>query len=181
MTEIEVKIRVDNLNQIKKSILENGALLTKPRYLEKNTLYDYPAHSLYRKQQAIRIRCIEKKTFLTFKGRPQPSRKFKIREEYETEVKNRKHVEKILKSLGLIPVFQYQKYRTAFRKKHLIIFLDETEAGDFLELEGQRNDIVNFAKILGFSRPDFIKTDYIQLLKREKEKNKDKEKRKNKI
>lgn len=170
MTEIEVKIRVEDITKIKKSILKNGAHLIKPRHFEKNTLYDYSSKSLYQKQQALRIRSIDKKTFLTFKGQPQKSRKFKIREEYETEVKNKKHIEKILKSLGLVPVFQYQKYRTIFQKKHLKICLDETAAGNFLELEGPRNAIVNFAQALGFSKQEYIKTDYIQLMKKEKEK-----------
>ena len=170
MTEIEVKIRLEDITSIKKSILANGAHLTKPRHFEQNTLYDYPSQSLYQKQQALRIRYINKKTFLTFKGQPQPSRKFKIREEYETEVKNRKHLEKILKSLGLAPVFQYQKYRTIYQKKHLKICLDETTVGNFLELEGQRNNIVNFAQALGFTKQEYIKTDYIQLIKKEKEK-----------
>jgi adenylate cyclase class 2 len=116
----------------------------------------------------LRVRKIHKKTFLTFKGPQQKSRKFKIREEFETEIKNEKHLRKILKSLGLQPVFQYQKFRTVYRKKKLTICLDETQIGDFLELEGQQSEIVRFAHSMNFSKDDFIKQDYVQLIQKEK-------------
>lgn len=165
MKEIEVKIEVSDLEDIKKRILSCGASLEKRRFLEENTLYDYPSQSLYEKGEALRLRKINKKYFLTFKGSPQKSRKFKVREEYETEVKNGKQFQKILKKLNLKPVFNYKKYRTLFRKRGLKICLDETLVGDFIELEGDREQIVRFALALGFSKKDFVKQDYIQLIK----------------
>ncbi len=167
MIEIEVKIKVKDTQSIAKKILDQGAELLKERFLEENTLYDLPSRLLYKKRQALRLRTIDKKIFLTFKGAPQKSRKFKIREEYETEVKNEKQSKKILKSLGLKPVFNYKKHRTAFRKKRLKIYLDETSVGNFIELEGQREEIVNFARALGFTKKEFIKLDYIQLIEKQ--------------
>ena len=168
MVEIEVKIKIKDLSAIKERILQIGANLEKERILEENTLFDFPTAILYEKRQALRLRKIGKKTFLTFKGTPQESRKFKIRDEYETEVKHQKQLKKILKSLGLLPVFDYQKYRIVFKKGSLKINLDETSAGNFMEMEGERNEIVKFAKALGFSKDEFIKLDYIQLIKKEK-------------
>ena len=165
MLEIEVKIKIEEVESVSQKITAQGALLTKERYLEDNTLYDFPSQLLYKKNQALRLRKINRKTFLAFKGPPQKSRKFKVREEYETEVKNAKQLKKIMKSIGLIPVFNYKKHRTIYRKKNLKICLDETQAGNFIELEGERSDIVRFAKALGFSKREFIKSDYIQLLK----------------
>jgi len=165
MLEIEVKIKVDNLDAVRVKLEQQGAVLFHDRHYESNTLYDFRDSLLYSKQFALRVREKNKKGFLTFKGAKQGSRKFKIREEYETEVKNIKHLRKILQSLGLIPVFQYQKYRTVYRKKKLLICLDETPVGNFIELEGDQSDIVRFAQALGFSKQDFIKDDYIQLLK----------------
>jgi predicted adenylyl cyclase CyaB len=165
MIETEVKIRIKDIDSAVKRIIQQGARLEKERYLEENTLYDFPSQLLYKKRQALRLRKINKKTFLTFKGAPLKSRKFKIREEYETEVKNEREFKKILKSVGLSPTFQYKKYRRVFRKKRLKICLDETPAGNFLELEGEREDIVKTAKALGFSKKEFIKSDYIQLIK----------------
>jgi predicted adenylyl cyclase CyaB len=170
MVEIEVKIKVKDLNDAERKILQLGAKLEKERFFEENTLYDFPHEALYKKRQALRLRKIGKKTFLTFKGAPQKSRKFKIRVEHETEVKHQKQLKKILKSVGLVPAFDYQKHRTVFRKGSLKICLDETSIGNFMEMEGERNKIVKFAQALGFSKDEFIKLDYVQLIKKEKEK-----------
>lgn len=168
MLEIEVKIKIEHLAEVKEKILSLGATLIKERHEHDDTFYDFPSLELRRKHHALRVRKINKKTFLTFKGPEQQSRKFKIREEFETEVKNERHLRKILKSLGFQPVFQYSKFRTVFRNKRLTICLDETPVGNFLELEGQQSDIVKFAHKLDVSKEDFIKLDYVQLIQREK-------------
>jgi len=170
MVEIEVKLRIKDIGPITNKIINQGAKLEKERFFEENTLYDSPSHLLYKKRQALRLRKINKKTFFTFKGAPQKSRKFKIREEYETEVKNEKQLKKILKSIGLSPVFNYKKHRTVYRKKRLKICLDETPVGNFIELEGERGEIVKVAKALGFTKKEFIKLDYIQLLEKQEKK-----------
>ncbi len=167
MVEIEVKIRIIDIKNLGEKILQLGAKLEKERFYEENTLYDFPSKILYKKRQALRLRKMNKKSFLTFKGPPQKSRKFKIREEYETEVKNEKQLRKILKSLGFVSVFNYEKHRTVYRKKSLKISLDETSIGNFIELEGKRGEIVKFADALGVSKREFIKLDYIQLIKKE--------------
>ena len=164
MLEIEVKIRVENPESTAQKLKELGAEVDKVRHNEENTLYDSVTRQLQRKGCALRLRRMGKKTFLTFKGARKKSRKFKIREEYETEVKNEKQMKNILKSLGFQPVFEYKKHRTVFRKKKLKICLDETSVGTFLELEGQRSDIVRFAQALRISKKDFITKDYIQLI-----------------
>ncbi len=165
MLEIEAKLKIDDLDLIRAKLGRSGAVLFKERRFEQNVLYDLPENTLLRKRCALRLRIVGNKAFLTFKGPQQKSRKFKIREELETEVKNPKHMQKILNALGYRIVFRYQKYRTVYRKKKLIICLDETHVGHFLELEGERSTIVRFAKSLGFTKPEFIKADYIALLK----------------
>lgn len=165
MTEVEVKIRIDSIEKTAEKIVASGAELMKERHREENTLYDFPSHSLFRQKHALRLRTANKKTFLTFKGSPLKSRKFKIREEYETEVKNGKQMKKILKELGFIPVFQYQKYRTTYRLKKCKLCLDETSIGSFLELEGEQSHIVRAAESLGFNKKQFVKLDYVQLIK----------------
>lgn len=164
MLEIEVKVRTSDLKKIQKKLLSLGAKLYKPRYFEENTLYDFPEKKLTNRNQALRLRSWGKKNILTYKGELQKSRKFKIRNEYETEVKNKKQMQKILSSLNLKQIFSYQKYRTEFRTKKLKIYLDETKAGKFIEFEGEREDIVEFTNKMGFSKKDFIKTDYVSLI-----------------
>jgi predicted adenylyl cyclase CyaB len=168
--EIEVKIKADNLASLRQNLLILGARLEKERYAENNTLYDFRSGSLYQKRCALRLRVIGKKAFLAFKGTPLKSRRFKVREEFETEVRDEKQIKKILRSLGFFPVFSYRKHRTVFRTNRLKICLDETGAGNFCEFEGERSDIIKFAKKLDFSRADLIKLDYVQLLQRAEKK-----------
>ena len=167
MTEIEVKIRVDNFEKLEQKLATLGAELVKGRHWEENTLYDFPSKSLFSQKRALRLRLENKKAYLTYKGPPQKSRKFKIREEFETEVKKGKQTKKILKELGLIPTFQYKKHRTIYRLKKCKICLDETSVGNFVELEGEQSQIVRIATSLGFQKKEFIKLDYIQMIKNE--------------
>ena len=164
MTEIEVKIRINDTEKLAEKLIALGAKLVKDRHWEKNTLYDFPSKLLYNQHRALRLRTENKKAYLTFKGPLQKSRKFKIRKKYETEVKNVKQTKKILKELGFVPTFGYDKYRTIYRVKKLKICLDETSIGNFVELEGEQTHIVRFANSLGFAKKEFIKKDYTQLL-----------------
>lgn len=162
--EIEVKIRIENLDSIRQKLEKVGAVLHRDRHFEENVLFDLPDEVLFHKQSALRLRISGKKSYLTFKGPVQKSRRFKVREEFETEVRNPKQAAKILRALGYREVFRYRKHRTVFRTKKITVCLDETAVGSFIELEGDRSDIVRFARTLGFSKQDFIKTDYITML-----------------
>ncbi len=168
MIEIEVKIKIADIEPYHDKLKRLGAECIKPRHFEENVLYDYSEKPLFHRRKALRLRRMGKKTFLTFKGTPQRSRQFKIRDEFETEIKNQKEMKKILKALGLKPVYEYRKHRTVYKKKQIKICLDEISIGQFIELEGPQSDIVRFAQTLGFSRKDFIKDDYISLLSQEK-------------
>jgi adenylate cyclase class 2 len=169
MLEIEVKIRIQDPESVRDKLLTLGAAVTRDRVLEENVLYDFPAGTLKSGRRALRLRKSGKRATLTFKGSPQKSRSFKVREEFETGVSDSGQVRKILQALGLQPTFSYRKHRTLFRKGHLVICLDETPVGAFLELEGERHEITRFARALGFGRADFIQTGYIEMIEREKE------------
>ncbi|MBM3305198.1 MAG: class IV adenylate cyclase [Candidatus Aminicenantes bacterium] len=164
MTEIEVKIRIEDPRAMRVKLLGLGAVLARERHLETNVLYDFPDGALRRGRRALRLRATGKRATLTFKGAPQGSRSFKVREEFETQVHDPRQARKILEALGLRPAFTYRKHRTVFRKGRLAVCLDETSAGVFLELEGKRHEIVRFARALGYGRADFLKTDYVELI-----------------
>jgi adenylate cyclase class 2 len=163
LVEIEIKIKINNPAGLHSALLGAGAHLAKERTAEENILYDFRSGVLYEKRVALRLRRAGKKTFLTFKGMPQKSRRFKIRQEFETEVKNEKQMKRILAGLGMVPVYRYKKFRTGYRTNRLRISVDETAAGCYLELEGQRSDIAKFARMLGFAPADWIKLDYPQI------------------
>jgi adenylate cyclase class 2 len=164
LVEIEVKVRIKDPASVRQAILNSGAELEKERHPEENTLFDLPSRVLTEKRCALRLRRAGRKVFLTFKGAPQKSRRFKVRDEHETEVRNEKGTREILRALGFVAVFRYEKSRTTFRRGRLKVSLDETAAGVFLEFEGERSDIVRYARTLGFSSEDLIKQDYVEIL-----------------
>jgi adenylate cyclase class 2 len=164
MVEIEVKIRIPDPKAFRETLARAGAVLEKERHAERNILYDFRGGELKKKGLALRLREAGPKAFLTFKGAPQKSRRFKIREEFETEVRNGKQMRRILRGLGLTPAFGYNKFRSVFRKGRVKVCLDETAIGNFAELEGERSDIVKLVKKLGFSPADMIKRDYVEMI-----------------
>ncbi|MDY0232187.1 MAG: class IV adenylate cyclase [Candidatus Saccharicenans sp.] len=170
MIETEVKIKISDLKDTRRKLLEMGCQVNRDFYREWNALYDYEDGRLEKKQQALRLRQAGKKVFLTFKGPPLKSRSFKIRQEYESEIKNLRAFKRIMKELGLRPVFEYRKKRMLLRMGRVKICLDETEVGNFLELEGKRSDIVKLAARIGYCRKDFIKLDYVQMIKEKRQK-----------
>jgi adenylate cyclase class 2 len=64
--------------------------------------------------------------------------------------------------------FRYEKYRTTYKvdksqrwAEGLLIELDETPVGTFVELEGPGEAIDRAARELGFSRRDYITKSYL--------------------
>jgi adenylate cyclase class 2 len=94
----------------------------------------------------------------------------KVREELELEVGDPAALTKIFEGLGMRGWFRYEKHRTTFRlppasswAKGLLIELDETPIGTFVELEGPPAAIDRAAQALGFSPHDYIVENYLAL------------------
>ncbi len=120
------------------------------------------------------------RTLLTFKSPPEelaigdvwPSgdRRHKVREEIETELVDGAAVQRIFEGLGLRGWFRYEKYRTTYVlpgrnawAKGLLIEMDETPIGTFVELEGPGEAIDRAAKELGYSPRDYVVKNYLVL------------------
>ena len=164
MTEIEVKIAIKDPKAAREKLLALGAVVARDRHLERNVLYDFEGDGLRAGRRLLRLRTAGKRATLTFKGEPRKSRSFKVREELETQVRDPRQMRKILRALGLRETFAYEKRRTVLRAKRLTVCIDETAAGSFLELEGERHEITRLARSLGFRRADFITRSYAEIL-----------------
>ena len=97
-------------------------------------------------------------------------RLYKVREEIEVEVAAAGNLARIFEGLGMRGWFRYEKYRTTFRlpasktwAKGLLIELDETPIGTFVELEGPAAAIDRAAEKLGFSKRDYVLKNYLRL------------------
>ena len=101
---------------------------------------------------------------------PEPRPRHKVREELELEVADAGTLSHIFEALGMKGWFRYEKYRTTFRlpasaawAKGLLIELDETPIGTFVELEGPPTAIDRAAIELGFAKHDYIVENYLSL------------------
>jgi adenylate cyclase, class 2 len=101
-------------------------------------------------------------------------RRHKIREEIELEVTDAPLMTRIFEALGMSGWFRYEKFRTTYRlpesrrwAKGLLIELDETPIGTFVELEGPPGAIDRAAKELGFGKRDYIVMNYLTLYRAE--------------
>ena len=161
--EIEIKLEVANASQASGRLRALGATLESRRRFEDNFLLDTPDRRLLRRKSLLRVRKRADRAILTYKGKGTVVRGAKVRSEIETEVSDAKALIAILKHLGFTKRFRYQKYRTTFRHASLLITLDETPIGTYLEIEGSHAPLENFAGRLGYNREQFISKTYHEL------------------
>ena len=160
--EVEIKLRLpDDLTEIRKKLRRLGFRIHKRRAFESNVLFDDTKRRLRKHGKLLRVRRTGKRGLLTFKGPSEQSR-YKKRWEIETEFPDGDVIEQILVHVGYHPVFRYEKYRTEYHRRSADgeALLDETPIGNFLELEGRPRWIERTAKLLGFSRADYINRSY---------------------
>jgi len=187
--EIEIKLRVQDVEALGSRLRRLRARKIAPRTHESNTLYDTPRHDLRRRGQLIRLRIEQPASslterrpmqdaaaVLTYKGPPVISRNarkagrnsnlrshFKIKDEFEVSVTQADNMASILRVLGLRPVFRYEKFRTTYALpdvRGLKVELDETPVGIYLELEGTVAGIDRAARLLGYARKDYMTDTY---------------------
>ena len=160
---------------------------------EENVIFDTPQGGLAKHGQLLRIRTEtpevrgkpkttgpQQRVVLTFK---QPmvqaagaetgsasSGSYKVRDEIEVEVAEGGNLTRIFEGLGMSGWFRYEKCRTTFRLPAskawalgLLIELDETPIGTFVELEGPAGAIDRAAAELGFSKHDYLSKNYLRL------------------
>jgi len=162
--EVEIKGRVSDPKAARAKLLALGAVLRRERHRESNVLFDFADGRLRSRRSALRLRLAGRRVSLTFKGPAAASRRFKVREEFEIQVRGLREARRILQRLELRPVFRYAKIRTDFRLGKVAVSLDETMLGSFLELEGERPAIARLAEKLDIPSRDWITKSYVRML-----------------
>jgi len=161
------------------------------RVHEMNVIFDTPEGGLAKHGQLLRIRTEKPqgekrkkgapRVALTFKSPPEElaigeaapveqNRRYKVRQEIEVELTDAAGLQKIFEGLGLRGWFRYEKYRTTYRlpgrvkwAHGLLLELDETPVGAYLELEGPGEAIDKAAKELGYGAKEYILKNYLVL------------------
>jgi adenylate cyclase class 2 len=159
--EREVKLRFPSAANARQHIFSSGlnAIPLRPRRLQQDTLLDTADRSLYARGCALRLRRDDTHAYVTFKGPPQPGT-MKLREEHETTLASVDVLATIFGELGFIRWFRYEKYREEFSADHLVIAIDETPIGVFVEVEGDEDRISAAARALGKTADDYVTASY---------------------
>ena len=193
--ETEIKLRIADLAGFRRALRKLGARSVAPgseRVHERNILFDTAAKQLKKRGQLLRIRMEAsaargklgkhtQRVLLTFKRPVAAGEKrddsrgaHKVREELELQVSDGEALASIFHGIGMRPWFRYEKFRTTYRlpkgkrwAKGLLIELDDTPIGTFVELEGPSRAIDRAAKALGFSKQDYIVANYFVLYREE--------------
>jgi adenylate cyclase class 2 len=186
--ETEIKLHISDLKGFERKLKKMGAKTVGSgdgRVHELNTIFDTPEGGLAKHGQLLRIRTETagrkgkaggaKRIVLTFKqpmvrGVDEEGGRFKVREETETELTDSGALTKIFEGLGMRGWFSYEKYRTTWKlgakerwAKDLLIEVDETPVGTYVELEGPPEAIDRAAEAFGFSRRDYLVKNYLTL------------------
>jgi len=187
--ETEIKLEIRDLKGFARKLKKMGAKTVGTgdgRLHEFNTIFDTPDGGLAKHGQLLRIRTetaagkskagrAAKRIVLTFKqpmvrGVSEEGSRFKVREETETELTDSVALTKIFEGLGMRGWFSYEKYRTTWKlgakekwATDLLIEVDETPVGTYVELEGPPEAIDRAAATLGFARKDYLLKNYLTL------------------
>lgn len=157
--EREVKLRYASPEQAREAILSAGATPVHGRRLQEDALLDTEDEELRRRRCVLRVRTENGKARLTFKGPVQPSL-MKVRDEVETLVGDGEVLLRVLQELGLHVWFRYEKFREEFAHEDVIVAVDETPVGVFVEIEGTEEGITRMAAALGRSPAEYVLDSY---------------------
>src|SRR5882672_12661142 len=160
--EREIKLRFESPEAARLAVLATGASPVHSRRLQEDCLLDTADEILHRRRCVLRVRMESGKSLLTFKGPVQPSA-MKLREEFETIVGDGTLVLQILEELGFHVWFRYQKYREEFALEDVVVAIDETPVGTFVEIEGGERGIAVMAEALGRKPSDYLVESYRRL------------------
>jgi adenylate cyclase, class 2 len=160
--EREVKLRFGSVDDARAAVLASGAVPMLGRRLQDDALLDTAEDQLRQRRSALRLRRENGKSRLTFKGPVQPD-VMKVREEWETVVADGDVLQHVFEELGLHVWFRYQKYREEYSHQDVIVAIDETPVGVFVELEGSEEGIAEMTAALGRTPSEYITQSYYSL------------------
>ena len=160
--EREVKLRFSSAPEARAAVMATGAVPLLGRRLQEDALLDTPDEQLRHQRSALRLRRENGSSRITFKGPVQPD-VMKVREEIETIVGDGEVLRRVFEALGLRIWFRYEKYREEFSHQDVIVAIDETPVGVFVEIEGAERGITEMTAALGRTPADFIVQSYYSL------------------
>lgn len=171
MIEIEVKARADH-ELIRELLKDLGARAIGVEH-HYDTYYNAPHRDFSITDEALRIRIVNERAVLTYKGKKLDAVS-KTREEFETDV-DAVIMRNILLSLGFVESGVVKKTRAVFGLRDLTICLDSVDGlGEFIEVETiveseldvdeYRARVFGFMEKLEIRQRDSIRVSYLEML-----------------
>ena len=163
--ETEVKFKVLDAATLEQRLQAEGFRQETPRTFERIVLYDTPERRLRLERQILRIRRYGDKWVLTHKALPAEGDTglYKHRIETETTLGDGETVAAVFASLGFLPAFTYEKWRTEWADDTGHCVIDETPLGTYAEIEGPEDWINRTAAALGVDSSEYIGLSYGRL------------------
>ncbi len=164
--ETEIKFRVGDLAELAGRLEKSGFHLDTPRTFESNVLYDTPDRQMRARTEILRIRSYGGVWTLTHKRLPDSGPgedRHKHRLETETQVSDGDALATVFVSLGLVPAFRYEKWRSEWSDGEGHCVVDETPIGNYAELEGTARWIDRAAARLGVKHSEYLTLSYGRL------------------
>ena len=175
MQELETRILDINVDNIRTILCENGAEKVKSED-QINDIYDFEDGRLLAQKGYARIRTVNDKLnnkivyFMTTKKMLSQDR-FKVMEENETIIDNKKMGEGIFKSLGLVLKESNKKYRESYKLNDCLIEIDINDKSfcpfPYLEIETSSEEkLKSIVKLLGYTLDDTTSETIYEILEK---------------
>lgn len=165
--EIEIKAWCDSHDAVRSRLESAGAVLSADRD-EADIYFNHPVRDFARTDEALRLRSVNGKCRITYKG-PKLSARSKARVEHETGAGDFEVIKNIMLSLGFTVSGTVEKKRSIYILNGIEVCVDDVAGlGTFVELEkkgqlgqGVEDELFKLAAELGLTR--FERRSYLEL------------------
>jgi adenylate cyclase class 2 len=172
MIEVEIKIKIDNKDEIAEKLENLGFVFVRKKFQE-DIYFNGIDRDFKETDEALRIRDEDGNFFVTYKG-PKIDKISKTREEIEVKIEDKEKMRQIFKKLGFKEVPPIRKVREIYKKGDIEASIDDVEGlGLFLELEKSTSNInekdkildelMDILKALNISKSNIIRKSYLEL------------------
>lgn len=179
MVEVEVKVKINDINTCISSFLDMGYI--REAYVEEiDTYYTSSFHDFKANDEALRVReskdliSGKKKACVTYKGK-KLDKVSMSRNELETFVDDAAVMKQIFENAGFVAVTPVEKIRLELSRGNVTVCVDDVKGlGGFLELEmlvrdesmreSALNELERILKSIGMTMADTIRKSYLSML-----------------
>jgi len=164
--EIEAKFPIQDAGEWIARLEAMDLVCEQRKCHEMNYRFDTADRKLSAAHQVLRLRTENGSVTLTYKCAEKSQGGIAFREEIETHVSDEKQMQLILERLSFEVYFMYEKYRSVFQFGGVLLMVDHTPIGDFLEIEGPDEKMIrDHAERLGLDWKTSTAKSYQSLFK----------------